>query len=84
MGWYILARYAPSYDKCVNTAFGTKIKSELLAVYLSKRHDENLVLTDPCTGKPYQFDANGVPFSAGPDGKANTDDDILLPPKVVK
>ena len=84
MGWYLMAKYVPNYEKSANTAFSTKIKSELMAVYLSKRLDENLVLTDPCTGKPYQLDANGVPFSVGRDGKANTDDDILLPPKEVK
>ncbi|MDD4870056.1 MAG: hypothetical protein PHR77_05800 [Kiritimatiellae bacterium] len=83
-GRLLLAIAIPDYTKAMNTALGNKIRSELLAMYLSQKLGENLVLNDPYTGKPYRVDANGMSWSVGPDRKAGTADDVLLPPKDVR
>jgi hypothetical protein len=81
MGRLLTAVAVPSFGKALNIAFGHKCRSEMLAMYLSQKLGENLVYNDPYTGKPYQLDANGVPFSVGPDRKAGTKDDIVLQPE---
>ena len=70
-----------TYPGCflyVRAGYAATIQSELLAVYLADRLGEPLVLNDPFTGKPYGRTEKGVPFCVGWDGKAGTEDDIVL------
>jgi hypothetical protein len=77
-GWIFFRVHALSFSRAANAVFECRVRSELLAVYLAERLGDTLALNDPCTGKPYKRNAQGVPFSVGRDGKAGTADDIKL------
>jgi len=79
VGWCIVYQFTPSFTKAASNCWKTKVKSELLAIYLAQRLGEKMELIDAYTGKPYLIDEKtGIPFSSGPDGKAGSGDDIRL------
>ncbi len=56
-----------------------KVRSDLLALYLSERLGENIELKDYLTGNEYHKTDEGDEFiSLGPDGKFGSSDDIRL------
>jgi hypothetical protein len=76
LGVLILRIATPDYSRAVEAAFGHKVRSELLWVYLNKRLGQEVTMNDPFAGAPYAFDADGTPFCVGRDRKAGTPDDV--------
>jgi len=66
----------PSVTSAGRAITVAKVQSDLLYLDICKRLGEVPELPDPYTQKPYASDARGRLFSAGPDGKSGTDDDI--------
>jgi hypothetical protein len=73
-----------SYDKTIrsrrDSIIRMQIQDDLLQIVLNKRLGKEIDLKARAYGEEYIIDVeNGKIFSPGPDGKANTKDDIFLP-----
>jgi hypothetical protein len=68
------------WDKQVATVLAIRIRDDLLQIVLNKRLDRPVNLKARAYSDEYIVDVKGNKiFSPGPDGKANTKDDISLP-----
>ncbi len=79
LGHHFVCQCFPNFLEAARKGNKCKVQSDLLSVYLHQRIGRPLVLNDIFSGAPYLTDKKtGLPFSAGPDGKPGTDDDIRL------
>ncbi|MBN1268926.1 MAG: hypothetical protein JXB04_05020 [Kiritimatiellae bacterium] len=78
-GWTIICIAVPSFERAIEKAEETRIKSELLAVELRERMGEPFNPTSVFSDTRYFKDERtGAWTHAGPDGARGTKDDILL------
>ena len=81
-GLYLLAIGVPSYMPISERTTKQKVRSDLLFLEIEKRLGKDAVMQDYYSDAPYSLDEKtGRMFSVGPDGKANTPDDITLETK---
>jgi len=85
MGGYVLMiAFTPDYWRFSETSAKAKIMSDLLAIEISERLRQPLLMHDYYLDAPYNRDPKtGELFSVGPDLKPNTEDDISLSKKVL-